>query len=114
MNTAPSSKFLKKLPPVPNVRVTRSNAGIVLSWTMELFLKQIHAEIREYQLYGYQATDSAPSTDNWKSLGSVKALKLPMAVTLTQFQHGQRYYFSVRARDIHNRYGPFSAASTWV
>lgn len=81
---------------------------------MDLLLSNVHADIKEYQLYGYQASDQAPSANNWKSLGIVKALKLPMAVTLTQFQQGQRYYFCVRARDAHNRYGAFSAPGTWI
>lgn len=84
----------------------------MLSWTMPGLLST-HAEIKDYQLYGYQAADQPPNSSNWKSLGNVRALMLPMAVTLSQFQDGQTYFFCVRARDIHHRYGLFSLPASW-
>jgi hypothetical protein len=38
------------------------------------------------------------ATDNWKHVGDVKALLLPMAVTLTQFQEGKSFtsHFLIR------------------
>ena len=48
----------------------------------------------------------------WMQVGEVKALPLPMACTLTQFQEGNKYHFSVRAVDKHGRPGPFSDANS--
>jgi len=41
-------------------------------------------------------------------IGTVKALPLPMACTLTQFELGNIYHFAVRAVDIHGRCSAFS------
>ena len=95
------------MPAKPSLKINRKGAGIVLSWN--LAFTQTHATIVTYQLYAYQESGAqVPDTSLWKKVGDVKALPLPMACTLTQFQAGNKYHIAVRAKDCHNRLGPFS------
>ena len=103
----------KPIPPRPHLNLMKSNCGngIVLQWKMPYNL-DVFEDIVSYQLYAYQQTKSPPRTDNWGKVGDVKALELPMAVTLTQFAVGNRYYFAVRAVDGMQRLGQFSEPQT--
>lgn len=100
---------LKPPPPSPGLKISRVKQGIVLSWNMSIPSDCV--EIASYQLFAYQETSAVPQTSLWKKVGDVKALPLPMACTLTQFQDGNKYHFAVRAIDIHGRSGPFSEPS---
>ncbi|CAL1262921.1 unnamed protein product [Larinioides sclopetarius] len=99
---------LKALPPKPSLKGSKAPNGIILSWNMNLL--NLHAEISNYQLFAYQEGPGPVNASLWKKVGDVKALPLPMACTLTQFVDGNRYYFTVRAVDVHNRFGPYSDA----
>ncbi|XP_055932657.1 activating transcription factor 7-interacting protein 1-like isoform X2 [Argiope bruennichi] len=103
-----SSSQLKAIPPKPSLKGSRAPNGIILSWNMSLL--SLHAEIANYQLFAYQEQPGPVNSSLWKKVGDVKALPLPMACTLTQFMDGNRYYFTVRAVDVHNRFGPYSDA----
>jgi len=95
------------LPPKPTLKLSRLQTGIVLSWNMTKPGSQ--ANIANYQIYAYQETNNVkPEALLWKKVGDVKALPLPMACTLTQFQKGNKYHFAVRAKDQHQRVGFFS------
>lgn len=100
----------KPILPKPTLNLSKSpcGTGIVLQWKMPLDLSKFE-DIDNYQLFAYQETSGANSrTDSWGKIGEVRALALPMAVTLTQFTIGNRYHFGVRAVDKFERPGPFS------
>ncbi|XP_077460466.1 activating transcription factor 7-interacting protein 1 isoform X2 [Stigmatopora argus] len=99
----------RTLPPQqPQLKLVPSNSGIVLSWCVSE-TNQSCAAVESYHLYAYHQDNSSSSSSqqHWKKIGEVKALPLPMACTLTQFQSGSTYHFAVRAKDIYGRFGPF-------
>lgn len=98
----------KLLPPAPDLKLSKVDNGIVISWKFEGYELDSYEQVASFQLYAYQETPSPPSTTLWKKIGDIKALPLPMACTLTQFMSGFKYYFAVRAIDIRSRMGPFS------
>lgn len=96
----------KDLPGRPVVSIAVVSNGIVLSWNMHNNTSS--TRIARYQLFALQDTNNA----QWKKIGVVNALPLPMACTLTQFMPGNKYHFTVRAQDEHGRCGPLSEACT--
>lgn len=96
------------LPQKPHLKLARvqSQNGIVLSWSV-LEVDRSCASVDSYHLFAYHEDPSATVPSQWKKIGEVKALPLPMACTLTQFVSGSKYYFAVCAKDIYGRFGPF-------
>lgn len=95
-------------PQQPQLKLVPSQTGIVLSWCVAE-TDQTCAAVDSYHLYAFHQDNSSsnPSQQHWKKIGEVKALPLPMACTLTQFQSGSTYHFAVRAKDIYGRFGSF-------
>ncbi|KAG6924688.1 activating transcription factor 7 interacting protein [Chelydra serpentina] len=104
----PSEAASTSLPQKPQLKLARvqSQNGIVLSWSV-MEVDRSCASVDSYHLYAYHEDPSATMPSQWKKIGEVKALPLPMACTLTQFVSGSKYYFAVRAKDIYGRFGPF-------
>nr|XP_033791117.1 activating transcription factor 7-interacting protein 1 isoform X2 [Geotrypetes seraphini]XP_033791119.1 activating transcription factor 7-interacting protein 1 isoform X2 [Geotrypetes seraphini]XP_033791120.1 activating transcription factor 7-interacting protein 1 isoform X2 [Geotrypetes seraphini]XP_033791121.1 activating transcription factor 7-interacting protein 1 isoform X2 [Geotrypetes seraphini]XP_033791122.1 activating transcription factor 7-interacting protein 1 isoform X2 [Geotrype len=104
----PSEAAGTSLPQKPHLKLARvqSQNGIVLSWSV-LEVDRSCAAVDSYHLYAYHEDPAATTPSQWKKIGEVKALPLPMACTLTQFVSGSKYYFAVRAKDIYGRFGSF-------
>ena len=101
------------LPPKLQVNITVSGNGIVLSWDFESEPAVKVPVIECYHLFASQDSPSPPTLKSeWKKIGVVKALPLPMACTLTQFVSGNSYHFAVLAVDVNGREGPMSNSCT--
>ncbi|XP_049427191.1 activating transcription factor 7-interacting protein 1 isoform X2 [Epinephelus fuscoguttatus] len=95
-------------PQQPQLKLVPSQTGIVLSWCVAE-TDRTCAAVDSYHLYAFHQdnSNSNAAQQHWKKIGEVKALPLPMACTLTQFQPGSTYHFAVRAKDIYGRFGSF-------
>ncbi|XP_069023222.1 activating transcription factor 7-interacting protein 1 isoform X2 [Embiotoca jacksoni] len=95
-------------PQQPQLKLVPSQTGIVLSWCVSE-TDRTCAAVECYHLYAFHQdnSNSNAAQQHWKKIGEVKALPLPMACTLTQFQSGSTYHFAVRAKDIYGRFGAF-------
>ncbi|XP_070711299.1 activating transcription factor 7-interacting protein 1 isoform X2 [Pempheris klunzingeri] len=95
-------------PQQPQLKLVPSQTGIVLSWCVAE-TDRTCATVDSYHLYAFHQDNSSSNAaqQHWKKIGEVKALPLPMACTLTQFQSGSTYHFAVRAKDIYGRFGSF-------
>lgn len=101
--------------PLPKLtaNISTSNNAIVLTWDYEKSGENTESyKVECYQLFAHQAKDARVKppldTKQWKKIGVVNALPLPMACTLTQFASGSVYFFAVVAVDIHGREGEMS------
>ncbi|XP_068941852.1 activating transcription factor 7-interacting protein 2 isoform X2 [Petaurus breviceps papuanus] len=80
--------------------------GIALTWNTS-HINPRCAPVESYLLYIYHDNNVNKNKTTWKKIGEIKALPLPMACSLSQFLSSGTYYFTLQARDIYGRYGPF-------
>ncbi|XP_035207246.1 activating transcription factor 7-interacting protein 1-like [Stegodyphus dumicola] len=100
-------------PPKPRLKISAEKQGIILQWDMPLNINQV--KISSYEIFGYQELKQTPITSSlWVKIGLVQAMSLPMACTLTQFQEGHTYHFTIRAIDVNNRCGAYSDPATII
>lgn len=71
-------------PPKPELTLNEQADGIVLSWNLPQVTQM--AEVTTYQIFACQEplNAAAQRSSQWKRVGDVKALPLPMACTLSQ------------------------------
>lgn len=81
-------------------------AGIALSWTVTEIDPKC-APIESYHLFLFHESSNHRTVSQWKKIGEIKALPLPMACSLSQFTVLKKYYFTIQAKDVCGRYGPF-------
>lgn len=113
MNQTARLQNEQSIPPKLQVNITVSGSGIVLSWDFEAEPIVKVAAIECYHLFASQDNPNPPILKSeWKKIGVVKALPLPMACTLTQFVSGNSYHFAVLAVDVNGREGPMSNPCT--
>jgi len=88
----------------PKVRASLVNGDIQLMWN----IIGDERKCTGYKLFAYMGSIAPPISAAWTEVGTVKALPMPMAVTLSQFSKGCSYHFTVRAIDVKGNCGPFS------
>ncbi|XP_044513250.1 activating transcription factor 7-interacting protein 2 [Gracilinanus agilis] len=99
-DSLPPQKFELKLK-----RVLKPK-GIALTWNISQINPRC-APVESYHLFICHENTTSNSKTAWKKIGEIKALPLPMACTLSQFLSSSTYYFTLQAKDIYGRYGPF-------
>ncbi|XP_074136626.1 activating transcription factor 7-interacting protein 2 isoform X2 [Sminthopsis crassicaudata] len=99
-DTLPPQKFELRLKQVLKPK------GIALTWNTS-HINPRCAPVESYHLYVCHDNTLNKSKRTWKKIGEIKALPLPMACTLSQFLSSGSYYFTLQAKDIYGRYGPF-------
>uniref|UniRef100_G3W9S4 Fibronectin type-III domain-containing protein n=1 Tax=Sarcophilus harrisii TaxID=9305 RepID=G3W9S4_SARHA len=99
-DTLPPQKFELRLKQVLKPK------GIALTWNTS-HINPRCAPVESYHLYVCHDNTLNKNKITWKKIGEIKALPLPMACTLSQFLSSGSYYFTLQAKDIYGRYGPF-------
>ncbi|CAF1209048.1 unnamed protein product [Rotaria sp. Silwood1] len=87
----------------PQLSITHDNTTVRLTWNLPSTPME---SIQNYEIYAYKQ-NATTSLSDWKKIGIVKSMRLPMAVTLKEFQCNCHYAFAVRAISINNSFGPF-------
>ncbi|CAF4811231.1 unnamed protein product, partial [Rotaria socialis] len=92
----------------PQLNIAQENTTVRLTWNLQSTPME---SIQNYEIYAYKQNAALTASD-WKKIGTVKSMRLPMAVTLKEFQSNSHYAFAVRAVSINNNIGPFCEPKT--
>ncbi|UJR22493.1 hypothetical protein I4U23_025546 [Adineta vaga] len=92
----------------PQLNITQDNTSVRLTWNLPSTPME---SIQNYEIYAYKH-NATVTTSDWKKIGTVKSMRLPMAVTLKEFQPNSHYAFAVRGVSITDQFGPFCEPKT--
>jgi hypothetical protein len=90
----------------PQLTLYQDATTVRLTWTST---SPGTESIQNYEIFAYK---QSAATTTWRKIGTVKAMRLPMAVTLKEFQSNSHYAFAIRAVADQSRLGPFSQPKT--
>ncbi|XP_072465100.1 activating transcription factor 7-interacting protein 2 isoform X4 [Notamacropus eugenii] len=104
------TKFSDSVPPQKfelRLKRVQKPKGIALTWNTS-HINPRCAPVESYHLYVcHDNSATSKSKSSWRKIGEIKALPLPMACSLSQFLSSGTYYFTIQAKDVYGRYGPF-------
>ncbi|CAF1226543.1 unnamed protein product [Rotaria magnacalcarata] len=92
----------------PQLSIAYDNTTVRLTWNLAATPMEA---IQNYEIYAYKQ-NATTSSSGWKKIGSVNSMRLPMVVTLKEFQCNCHYAFAVRGVSINNTIGPFCELKT--
>ena len=92
--------------PRPTLKLSKSEKGLEVVWELceDNFDEKL---ILKYHLYACNPSMKT-STCNWKKVGIINSMKLPIKVTLSDFKSGTTYFFAVRGEDHNYGLGHYS------
>ena len=92
--------------PRPTLKLSKSEKGLEVVWELceDNFDEKL---ILKYHLYACNPSMKT-GTCNWKKVGIINSMKLPIKVTLSDFKSGTTYFFAVRGEDHNNGLGRYS------
>lgn len=83
--------------------------GLALQWDIRQAGDRC-APLDSFHLFFF--VDGASTPFAWTRMKVIKALPLPMFITLGALPAAGVYYFTMQAKDVYGRYGPFSAVQS--
>ncbi|XP_030645622.1 activating transcription factor 7-interacting protein 2 [Chanos chanos] len=134
-NTSQEDDWRSRLPPLPDTLHPASLPAVAATKNLPQKLDLRLAWITGRQELGLLWTTTeedpfAPDMDSycllstqedkdgtfpeWKTMGVIKALPLPMACSVKSVSQGRRLCFAVAGRDIYKRYGPYSNIQSFI
>nr|XP_046197229.1 uncharacterized protein LOC124029624 [Oncorhynchus gorbuscha] len=110
METTAASYSIPQKPLVHLARIRNPAPCLVIHWRVTEE-DPAAPDMDSYSIYIAQESHSSSVSPSWRNVGVVKALALPMAVTVTKYQSGTTYVIVV-GKDRYGRYGPYSDVQT--